>query len=96
MAGFRRFAQATGQDLAALAACMRGQTLNEDEDAIRELSLPMLIVCGDKDEALEGARRLALLAPGSEMVVLPGADHMGAVPDQRFKDVVLGWLAKQL
>jgi len=94
IAAFRQFLEGSGQDVAALAALMRGQTMYEDEQATKDVALPLLLFCGDKDHALAGARRLAGLVRRAEMVTVPEADHMNAVMNQRYKDAVLAFLAK--
>jgi hypothetical protein len=54
----------------------------------------MLLVSGEKDEALAGARRLAGLVPRAELLTLADADHMTAVMDRGYKDAVLSFLAQ--
>jgi pimeloyl-ACP methyl ester carboxylesterase len=92
---FRQFLERSGQDVAALAALTRGQTMYEDEDAIRRIAIPMLLVSGEKDDALAGATRLGILVPHAGLVTLPEVDHMSAVMNQAYKEAVLSFLAKQ-
>ena len=83
-----------GADLKALAAVRRGRGMRRDEEAIRRLELPMLLVVGEKDGALAGARRLAGSVSHAELVVVPDADHLSAVGAPRYKEAVLEFLAK--
>jgi len=52
----------------------------ELEDAARRLTIPALLVRGKMSDvvSLEGAREFKALAPHSEFVDIPGADHMVA------------------
>ncbi|HEY7268233.1 MAG TPA: alpha/beta hydrolase, partial [Dehalococcoidia bacterium] len=95
MKGFRRFLEQSGQDVLALAACMRGQSMNEDETAIKLVGAPVLLVCGDNDEALPGAQRLVSLLPDAGLTVVPGANHLTAVGSPVFREAVLSFLARQ-
>ena len=94
IAAFRQFLERSGQDVAALAALMRGQTMYEDAEAIKNVTLLLLLACGEKDDALAGARRLTGLVSRAELVTVPEADHMSAVMNQKYKDAVLAFLAK--
>ncbi len=95
MITFRKFLERSGQDVEALAALMRGQTMNEDLQAIQKVTLSTLLVCGEKDDFLAGAKRLAGIMPNAQLAIVPEADHMGAVMHQGYKDAVMAFLAKQ-
>lgn len=90
---FRVFADQTGADRRALAACIRAsrQTLSEADMA--GVALPTLIVAGDKDEIAGSADDLAAIMPNATAVTLPGRDHMTAVGDKGHKQAVLDFLA---
>ena len=90
---FRVFADQTGSDRAALAACIRAsrQTLSEAE--VGEIAVPTLVVAGDRDDIAGSAERLAALIPGARAVTLPGKDHMTAVGDRGHKAAVTDFLA---
>ena len=85
---FRRFAERNGNDLQALAALQRANRGAADEAALRSVQMPVLVVVGDEDDALDGARRLAELVPHASLVTLPGENHLSAVIAQRYKDAV--------
>ncbi len=89
---FRAFAEQTGSDLQALAACIRGsrQTLTrEDVGAIRA---PVLIAVGTKDLVAGSAQALAALIPGARALDIPERDHMLAVGDKIYKAGVIDFL----
>ena len=92
---FRAFAEQTGSDLRALAACIRGtrQTLTEADAAA--IAAPVLIAIGSKDDVAGDGARLAALIPKAEFVEIPGRDHMVAVGDKVFKKAVLDFLVRR-
>ncbi len=89
---FRVFAEQTGSDLRALAACIRAarQTLSARE--VGEIAVPALVVAGDKDDIAGSADALAALIPGARAVTLPGRDHMTSVGDKGHKQAVAEFL----
>ena len=92
---FRRFAEAGGNDLAALAACIRGsrQTLSAEE--VGRIAVPCLVAVGTKDAVAGDARGLAALLPRGEVLDIPDRDHNPAVGDRSFKVGVLDFLARR-
>ncbi|MGI3902514.1 MAG: alpha/beta fold hydrolase [Janthinobacterium lividum] len=90
---FRRFAEAGGNDLEALAACIRGsrQTLTAEE--VGRIAVPCLVAVGTKDSVAGDARGLADLLPRGEVLDIPDRDHNPAVGDKVFKMGVLAFLA---
>jgi len=92
---FRRFAEQTGSDLKALAACIRGsrQTLSRAE--IAAITLPVLVAVGTKDKVAGSAHELAALFPHGTALDIPGRDHMLAVGDRVYKQGVLEFLGEQ-
>jgi pimeloyl-ACP methyl ester carboxylesterase len=91
---FRVFADQTGSDREALAACITAarQTLTPEE--LARISVPVLVAVGSDDEVGGSAPALAALIPGAEAFVIPGRDHMKAVGDRKHKAAVLGFLAR--
>ncbi len=89
---FRRFAEAGGNDLAALAACIRGsrQTLSPAE--VARINCPVLVAVGTKDGVAGDPHRLAALLPHGRALDIPGRDHNPAVGDKVFKAGVLSFL----
>ena len=89
---FRRFAEAGGNDLQALAACLRGsrQTLAPEE--LASIACPVLVAVGTKDAIAGDPHRLAALLPQGRVLDIPGRDHNPAVGDKTFKSGVLSFL----
>jgi pimeloyl-ACP methyl ester carboxylesterase len=89
---FRAFAEQTGSDLQALAACARGsrQTLTPSE--LGSIRAPVLVAVGTKDAIAGSADELASLLPCGRAFDIPGRDHMLAVGDQQFKQAALRFL----
>ncbi len=92
---FRAFAQQTGSDLKALAACIRGtrQVLTEDE--VASITLPTLVSVGTKDDVSGSGPALARLIPNATALDIPGRDHNLAVGDKVHKQGVLDFLAQR-
>jgi pimeloyl-ACP methyl ester carboxylesterase len=91
---FRAFADQTRSDRRALAACLRGSRRLMTREEAAAIAVPMLIAVGTKDDIAGSAHELAKIVPGSEVLDIPGRDHMRAVGDKVYKDGVLAWLAK--
>lgn len=89
---FRVFAEQTGSDLRALAACMRSAREKITEDALGGISCQVLVVAGEKDEVAGSVEGLTELIPASRGLVLPGRNHMNAVGDKTFKATVVEFL----
>jgi pimeloyl-ACP methyl ester carboxylesterase len=92
---FRRFAEQTGSDLAALAACIRGSRRTLTRDDVARIAVPVLIAVGTHDRVAGSAPALAALIPGARALEIPGRDHMPAVGDRVFKTAVLEFLAQR-
>ena len=92
---FRVFAERTGSDLKALAACLRGsrQTLSRAE--VGRIAVPLLIAVGGKDPIAGSPDELAALVPGAQALAIPNRDHMLAVGDEVFKGAVVEFLKKR-
>lgn len=92
---FRSFAEQTGGDLAALAACIRGsrQTLTPEE--VGAIAAPMLVAVGTKDPIAGSAQALAALNPRARVLDITDRDHMRAVGDRIFKEGVLAFLSER-
>jgi pimeloyl-ACP methyl ester carboxylesterase len=90
---FRLFADQTGSDREALAACISAtrQVLTPAE--LAKISVPVLVAVGSEDEIGGSAEALAALIPGARAFVIPGRDHMKAVGDRRHKEAVLDFIA---
>ena len=92
---FRAFAERTGGDLKALAACMRGPREKITPDQLGGIRVPILIATGSEDVIAGSGPELANLIPGSQLLEIMGRDHMKAVGDARFKQGMLDFLTER-
>lgn len=92
---FRLFADQTGSDRDALAACILGarQTLSREE--LAKTTAPVLVAVGEADDIAGDAATLAALIPGAEAFVIPGRDHMKAVGDRRHKAAAIAFIERK-
>lgn len=89
---FRRFAESTGSDLQALAACISGSRQNMTAGELGQIPCPVLVAVGTKDSIAGDAHVLARLFPHGQALDIPGRDHNLAVGDKVFKAGVLDFL----
>jgi pimeloyl-ACP methyl ester carboxylesterase len=92
---FRAFAEKTGSDLKALAACIRGGREPITRETIATLRCPVLVVTGSEDVIGGRAEELAALIPGAEALTVPRRDHMRTVGDRVYKEGVLAFLRRR-
>ena len=90
---FRAFAEQTGSDLKALAACMRGPREKVTKEELAKIALPSLVAVGTKDVIGGSGEGLVALIPGARLLSIEGRDHMRAVGDKGFKQGVLDFLS---
>ncbi len=93
--GYRTFAERTGSDLRALAACMRGQRPGIAAGQLAAIRVPVLVAVGSEDAVAGSAEGLAALIPGAEVLDIVGRDHMLATGDKQFKAGVLDFLKRR-
>lgn len=89
---FRAFAEQTGGDLKALAACIRSSRDPITVEDVGKLACPVLVAVGTKDVIAGPAEALAKLIPNAQALPLEGRDHMKAVGDAAFKRGVIEFL----
>ena len=89
---FRIFAEQTKSDLKALAACIRSSREKITAEELARISVPVLVVAGDKDDVAGDVETLVKAIPGAQGVTLPNRNHMNAVGDRGYKDEVLAFL----
>lgn len=89
---FRAFAERTGGDLVALAACIRTSRVELSAGQVARIVQPSLIGVGTADEIAGSAEALARIMPQARAFAIEGRDHMLAVGDRRFKAEVLRFL----
>ena len=88
---FARFAEAPGNDRAAIAACMRRPRKPLDPQALAAIRNPVLVVLGDKDFA-GPADPLMEALPNAQLKMLRGVDHFATPNDFGFIDAALRFL----
>ncbi len=89
---FRAFAESTGGDLKALAACIRSSREKILAEDLAKLPMPVLVAVGTEDVIAGPAADLAALIPGAQALDIPRRDHMKAVGDRVYKQGVLDFL----
>jgi pimeloyl-ACP methyl ester carboxylesterase len=88
---FRRFAESTGNDLKALAACMGSNRddFTAEQIAAKKIRVPVMIVIGSMDLLVGDPKLLRDAIPGSKLVTLEGRDHLTAPGDPLYQKAVL-------
>jgi len=86
---FRTFADQSGKDRIALAACMRAMSPHLPVATLAALARPILVVDGEMDDTAGRAEPLAKLFADGKAVTIPGRDHMSAVGDRRTRQAVI-------
>lgn len=93
---FYRFASARpGNDLVALAACIKGLRPERDPGRLGRIRTPILVVVGDRDDIARGAPELVEEVPSARLVTIAGRDHMSAVTAREFKQAALDFLTAE-
>ncbi len=90
---FRSFADQTGSDRRALAACMATSRAAIDPADLARITQPTLVAVGTVDDIGGDPHALAALMPSAEAFAIERRDHMLAVGDRNFKRRVLEFLA---
>ena len=91
---FRIFADHTGADREALAACMETSRQPMARADVRRIAVPALVAIGEADEMAGRPEPLAEMLPLGEAFVIPKRDHMRATGDKAFKAEALAFLGK--
>jgi pimeloyl-ACP methyl ester carboxylesterase len=92
---FRAFADRTGSDRRALAACIRGARDPLTREMVARIACPVLVVAGGDDVLAGPADDLARLIPGAQALTVPRRDHMRTVGDRIYMDGVLDFLRRR-
>ena len=92
---FRVFADRTGSDREALAACIRSAREPLTADMVARITCPVLVATGTEDVVGGSAEELAAAIPGAEALPIPKRDHMLAVGDRVYKEGVLDFLRRR-
>ena len=91
---FRIFADHTGSDREALAACMETSRQPMARADVRRIEVPVLVAVGEADEMAGRPEPLAELLPHGEAILIPKRDHMRATGDKVFKAATLDFLGR--
>jgi len=92
---FRQFAERTGSDLLALAACIRPSRQRISQEQVWSIPHPALVAVGSEDDIAGSPDALAEMLPDGRSLPLPGKDHMKAVGDKGFKQGVISFFAEK-
>lgn len=93
---FRTFAERAGNDLKALAACMRRDRLSCTAQELGQMPQPALVVCGENDPIAGRSAPLAALFANGQAVTVPRRNHHSTVGDRVFKEAVRDFLKRSL
>jgi pimeloyl-ACP methyl ester carboxylesterase len=88
---FRSFAERNGQDLLALAACIRGSRQELPVEAVARLTMPVLVAVGTRDDIAGAPEPLAAMMPNAQAFAIEGRDHNLAVGDRTHRAAVLAF-----
>jgi pimeloyl-ACP methyl ester carboxylesterase len=92
---FRAFADKTGGDLKALAACIRASREPITRKMVERIACPVLVVAGGEDVIAGSADDLAALIPGAQALTVPRRDHMRTVGDRAYMEGALDFLRRR-
>jgi pimeloyl-ACP methyl ester carboxylesterase len=92
---FRAFADRTGSDRRALAACIRGAREPLTREMVARIACPVMVVAGGDDVIAGSADALAVLIPGARALTVPRRDHMRTVGDRLYMEGVLDFLRQR-
>jgi pimeloyl-ACP methyl ester carboxylesterase len=86
---FREFAEQSGKDRLALAACMRANRRPFTTAELKQSQRPVLVVCGENDDLTGPPGPLADAFADGRAVMVPRRDHMTTVGDKVYKQAAL-------
>jgi pimeloyl-ACP methyl ester carboxylesterase len=92
---FRLFAESQGNDLAALAQCIREAIEPIDTALLPRITVPVLVLAGAEDDQIADPQGLARRIPGARAEIIGNRNHMTIIGDARFRQAILGFLKGQ-
>ncbi|MCF6321214.1 MAG: alpha/beta hydrolase [Rhizobiaceae bacterium] len=92
---FRRFADRTGSDRRALAACVMGIRDRFSEGDFAAITNSVLIAIGEEDDIAGSGEKLAAIMQNARFFSIPGRDHMRASGDKAFKNEAAVFLREE-
>ena len=90
---FRTFCEKAGDDLLAMAACMRRRGQRFTADELHALPQNVLVVCGEQDDWAGSPQPLARAFARGQALVVPKRNHHSTVGDRAYKDAALAFFA---
>lgn len=91
---FRTFAEMTGSDLKALAACIMGGRAYIEQSVFEALEVETMVIVGTEDTVAVDGEKLAEIIPNGHFEPIPKRNHMNAVGDKVYKQTVLDFIRK--
>ena len=91
---FRTFCERAGDDLAAMAACMRRPRRIFQAQELKPLPHHVLVVCGSEDTLAGSPEALANAFSHGESQIVPKRNHHSTVGDPLYKESVVSFLAQ--
>lgn len=88
---FRAFAEANGQDMRALAACIRGSRQSLTPEEVGRIETPTIIAVGTRDAIAGPPEPLAAMMPDARVFPIENRDHNPAVGDKTHRAAVLAF-----
>ncbi|SDO35475.1 Lysophospholipase, alpha-beta hydrolase superfamily [Nakamurella panacisegetis] len=83
-----------GADLSALSAFVEGMAADPTWLPATSVSVPTLVVAGDRDRITDATQAWAAGLPDGRHLLLPGRDHVSAVPSAAFRTAAVEFLAR--
>jgi pimeloyl-ACP methyl ester carboxylesterase len=90
---FRSFCEKAGDDLLAMAACMRRRRRVFTPDELRDATMPVLVVDGELDQVAGSPEPLAAAFPKGSALTIPRRNHHSTVGDRTYKETVREFFA---
>lgn len=91
---FRAFCERAGDDLLAMAACIRRPRRIFARDELLSVVQPVLVVAGDGDDVSGRPDPLAESFAEGTALTIPKRNHHSTLGDRAFKDAVVDFLAR--
>jgi pimeloyl-ACP methyl ester carboxylesterase len=89
---FRIFCEKAGDDLLAMAACIRRPHQIFSAEELHVLPQPVAVVCGAEDNLIGSPEPLAQAFRDGRLVIIPKRNHHSTVGDRVYKDAVVAFL----
>jgi pimeloyl-ACP methyl ester carboxylesterase len=91
---FRTFCERAGDDLAAMAACIRRPRRIFSPEDLHNLAQKILVVCGEQDDIATSPQILTRAFSDASTLLVPKRNHHSTVGDRTYKDAAVTFLAK--